>query len=403
MIVGVGDYNPNAAILDDAILYAAQQGADIITMSLVVGSSSAIDAAIQSVYNTYGTFIDCATGNNDNSSVLYPANNPYVFAVGATSQSDQRVSSSEWGSNYGSDLDVVAPGVEIWSTRKNNGYGEGDGTSYATPQIAGIASLLLSKNSNYSNQDIWEIISSSAEKVGGYTYSTNGSKTYATWNNEMGYGRVSAFYAIAPPAVPTNFSVGGSTGQNPVLTWTANTEPDLNGYKIYVKYGTGNYGFLTSVDKNTTSFTDPGVTIGGGKFATQVCYKITSFDVANNESDYALPKCVSASSLNKSGLLADNSTTPVAFKLYASTPNPFNPSTVIRFDLPKESNVKIEIFNLQGKLVREITNRIYQASSSKIVFNGTGLTSGIYIYKLTAIETESGKSFTDVKRMTLIK
>ncbi len=131
IVAGVGDNYPSSSILDDAILYAAQQGADIIQMSLAVGSTSAIDAALESAYDTYGCFIDCSSGNNGSSTVSYPARDSHVFAVGATTQSDQKVS---W-SNYGDDLDAVAPGVEIWSTRKNNSYGVGDGTSYSSPQV----------------------------------------------------------------------------------------------------------------------------------------------------------------------------------------------------------------------------------------------------------------------------
>jgi M6 family metalloprotease-like protein len=225
--------------------------------------------------------------------------------------------------------------------------------------------------------------------------------------NERNIGpvRVDNFIEIddPTPAKPVNFAVGGSVGQHPVLTWNANTELDLNGYKIYVRYGSGNYGYLTSVDKYTTSFTDPGVIIGGGKFALRVSYKITSYDVGNNESDYTFPRCVNASGLSKIGLLSNTETIPEKFNLYPAMPNPFNPSATIRFDLPEESKVKIEVFDLQGKLIRELSNKTYQASSSKIVFDGTGLSSGIYIYKITAVGIESGKSFTDVKRMTLIK
>lgn len=90
LIGGVGDYSPSGAILDDAILYAAQMGSDVITMSLKVGSSSAIDAAITTAHNTYGSFIDCAAGNDGLPTVSYPARAKYVFAVGASNKNDQR-------------------------------------------------------------------------------------------------------------------------------------------------------------------------------------------------------------------------------------------------------------------------------------------------------------------------
>ena len=190
MILGVGDFAPDGSILDDAILYAAANGADIIQMSLTVGESAAIDAAIASAHQTDRVFIDCASSNDSSPTVSYPARAKYVYAVGATDTSDQR-----WPfSNYGDSLDVVAPGVDIWSARKSNSYGKGSGTSYAAPIVAGIAALTLSYAPSIDNSDIEEIIARSADRVGGYSYIQN--KTYGSWDNEMGYGRVNAYIAL---------------------------------------------------------------------------------------------------------------------------------------------------------------------------------------------------------------
>jgi hypothetical protein len=83
MTIGVGDAAPNGSILDDAIIYAADNGAAIITLSLSVGPSSAINSALSYAYNTRGVFIDNASGNDDGP-VGYPADDPHVVAVGAT-------------------------------------------------------------------------------------------------------------------------------------------------------------------------------------------------------------------------------------------------------------------------------------------------------------------------------
>jgi Secretion system C-terminal sorting domain len=312
----------------------------------------------------------------------------------------------KWGdSNYGT-------WVEGTATVETNGFLNyifssgshisfiGDGaTSTAAPLTSGLAALIKAMVPTVQNWQIRDIINATCDNIDAVNPSFVGL---------LGSGRINAYNALnliaAAPSTPQNFSVSGSTGQHPTLTWSANTEADLDGYKIYVKYGSGSYSLLTSVDKNTTSFTDPGVTIGGGKFSTQVCYKITSFDIAANESDYAFPDCVNASSLSKEGDIGfTGQPIPKSFQLYPASPNPFNPSATIRFDLPEESKVKIEIFNSQGKLVRVLTEQIYQASSSKILFDGSNLSSGVYIYKITAVSQKSGKSFTDVKRMSLIK
>jgi len=106
--IGIGIFEVNGSVFDDAILYAVQKGAKVITLSIGVGETEAINSAISTAVNTYGCFINCASGNN-NTSVAYPARHSLVCAVGATDQSDNRWSYS----NYGPELDVVAPSGNI--------------------------------------------------------------------------------------------------------------------------------------------------------------------------------------------------------------------------------------------------------------------------------------------------
>jgi photosystem II stability/assembly factor-like uncharacterized protein len=88
---------------------------------------------------------------------------------------------------------------------------------------------------------------------------------------------------------------------------------------------------------------------------------------------------------------------PKSFKLYNNYPNPFNPVTKIKFDLPLNSNVIIRIYDVTGKEVASLINGEVKAGTYEYQFNASNLSSGIYFYKL-----ETG-SFTDVKRMVLIK
>ena len=88
---------------------------------------------------------------------------------------------------------------------------------------------------------------------------------------------------------------------------------------------------------------------------------------------------------------------PAEFSLKQNYPNPFNPSTKIGFTLPSESNVKISIYNLIGQKVAEVVNSKFTAGNHSIDFNGSNLSSGIYLYKI-----EAG-SFSSVKKMQLIK
>lgn len=88
---------------------------------------------------------------------------------------------------------------------------------------------------------------------------------------------------------------------------------------------------------------------------------------------------------------------PESFILMQNYPNPFNPSTTITYDIARDSNVKLEVYDLLGRKVQELVNERQEVNSYTVYFDARGLSSGVYIYRLKA----GGKVFT--KKMTLIK
>jgi len=88
---------------------------------------------------------------------------------------------------------------------------------------------------------------------------------------------------------------------------------------------------------------------------------------------------------------------PTKFELSQNYPNPFNPSTTIRFSLPKETQLKINIYNMLGELVETLAEGTYEAGYHKVTFNAVTLPSGTYIYR---IESDA---FIQVKKMLLLK
>jgi hypothetical protein len=164
-----------------AIRYAADQGADVINMSL--GSSSCsqtIADAVNYAYFDKGVVIVAAAGNSGGS-IGYPAKLDPVIAVGATDHNDHKA----YFSSYGDELDVVAPGVTIFSTVPNNGYDAFSGTSMASPHVAGVAGLLLAQRPTLTNTHVIEILHQSADDLG-----QSGFDCY------YGYGRVNAYQAL---------------------------------------------------------------------------------------------------------------------------------------------------------------------------------------------------------------
>ena len=204
----------NDSWIAGGINWAWQNGADVLSNSWGGGSpSTAITNAVNNAVNNgrggKGSVVLFSSGNS-NGNVSYPATLSNVIAVGASSMCDKRKTPTScdgenwWGSNYGSHIDVVAPGVKIYTTDISGsaGYSSGDytaifnGTSSACPNAAGVVALILSLDPSLTQQEAREILESNTDKVGGYNYATTMGHPNGTWNNEMGYGRVNALKAI---------------------------------------------------------------------------------------------------------------------------------------------------------------------------------------------------------------
>lgn len=196
------------------INYATNHGADVISMSFGWNpwDHTVIDPAIQNAYNA--GLVMCVATHNYNSSITYPATNPLVMACGASDEIDNRKDPSSpdgetWGSNFGPEMSVVAPGVHIPTTDRqgSDGYNTGSGaagnyiltfggTSAATPHVAGLAALLLSEYPGLTNVQVRNIIERTAEKVGTVAYAETSGYANGTWNDEMGYGRINVLRAL---------------------------------------------------------------------------------------------------------------------------------------------------------------------------------------------------------------
>jgi flagellar hook assembly protein FlgD len=68
--------------------------------------------------------------------------------------------------------------------------------------------------------------------------------------------------------------------------------------------------------------------------------------------------------------------------LHSAYPNPFNPSTLIGYDLPRDSHVSLEIFDLNGRLVKTLINGYFRAGKHQVAWNADQISSGIYLVRL---------------------
>ena len=97
------------------------------------------------------------------------------------------------------------------------------------------------------------------------------------------------------------------------------------------------------------------------------------------------------------GINPVSGTIPDKYSLEQNYPNPFNPSTSIKFGIKKDGFVSLKIYDLTGREVAALVSGTLRAGSYSVDWNASGLSSGVYFYKLEAGE------FTDVKRMALVK
>ena len=222
MPVRVLDNNGSGSLDNVAkgITFAADNGADVINLSLGGGGSSTLQNAVNYAWNK-GSFLACAAGNSNTSSTSssYPAAYGNCFAIASTTSSDARSSFS----NYGSWVEVAAPGSSIYSTWLNSGYNTINGTSMATPHVAGLAGLLSSQG--LSNSQIRDRICSSADDI-------SGTGTYWTC------GRINALNAVSddttpppppPPPPPSGDNAIVNGGFEGTSGWS---QSSANGYQL---------------------------------------------------------------------------------------------------------------------------------------------------------------------------
>lgn len=173
------------------VIYAADAGAHVINMSWGGTGGGQTGQNIIDYARNAGSIPVAAAGNNNSTSVFYPAGYNGVITVAATSTSDQKASFS----NYGSWIDISSPGTGIRATyigsNMSNTYADLQGTSMASPIVAGLCGLMLSLNPNMTQQEVENCLYSTADPV-------------TSNQNQMGAGRINAFAAMQCVAASIN-------------------------------------------------------------------------------------------------------------------------------------------------------------------------------------------------------
>jgi subtilisin-like proprotein convertase family protein len=190
-----------------AIQYARVNGAKIINASWGGGGfSSALQSAITQFITSGGLFVAAAGNEATNNDVTpsYPANYQGVISVGASTRTDTRASFS----NYGTSVDVFAPGQSILSTLPGNRYGSLSGTSMATPQVAGALALLWGQNPTLSANTISQALINSTDNVLRASNSTHGRINVGAAATALRASNPTTPPTTPPPTTPVSRSFG---------------------------------------------------------------------------------------------------------------------------------------------------------------------------------------------------
>jgi thermitase len=255
----------------DGIVWATDQGADVINLSLGgTGSSSTLQNAINYAWSK-GVVIVAAAGNSGDSVPSYPGACTNVVAVSATNSSDARTS---W-SNYGSYVDIAAPGENILTLSGSSGYEAMDGTSFSSPLTAGVVALMRAANPSLSNANIVNALLANADDLGA-----------SGKDDDFGYGRVNSRRAVAAvggaasavdataPTVTINSPSAGATVSG-VVGVNASATDNTGVTRIELHIGGSLYA--QSISSSTTFSWNTGNFIDG-----TYTLEVRAYDAANN-------------------------------------------------------------------------------------------------------------------------
>src|SRR5881296_952082 len=250
--------------VSQAIRYAADHGAKVINLSLGTNQSFGGPTDIQLAVNyawSRGALIVAAAGNSGTSTLDYPARLANVVSVAAIDESGTRASFS----NYGSGLDLSAPGTRIVTLSGGNNQPNNvhylQGTSFSTPFVTGAAALILSVDPSLTNVELWNILNSTAVQPVGAGYNTNyGWGVVNVWN---------AINALSQPFISVNsYPSSVSSSSTFGVTWSILGPTGVAVTDTHVLWGTvsGSLGNASAVQSGRThdSFTANGFSMPSG-------------------------------------------------------------------------------------------------------------------------------------------
>lgn len=420
VIRGLADSGSGASDkLAQAIKYAVDNGARVINLSWGgYGVSQLIQDALTYAYNHNCVIVAAAGNNNTNAERFFPGNYSQAITVAACNASDARASFS----NYGSNVDVTAPGVDILSLKAKGTdmlrkeanivggeYYRASGTSMATPFVSGLAALVISSDRDLSNLEVEEIITNSCDDLG-----TLGKDDY------YGYGRINASQALSlgrGEQVRISdfkaFDTPSDDGDSINVTWSAGASAAVKGYSIY--YAVQPFASITDegvqvlldspvddplADSCTISGLQEGTgyyvavvaTLAAGKSRAAVAANATSNMLSSNKPVYPVHNIINSNN-NDDTISWDQDCQTRAI----IPQNPENNNKILNITIPQQEKVSL-VSAADTKLYNSMKLTSEEELDSSIVeFKTTGQITGLITIQLSYTSDITGWQETNLR------
>ena len=354
--------------------------------------------AVNLAYN-FGISTFTAAGNESNDwgigkgGLNTPGDAINIITVGAVDANKNIASFSSLGPTSDGRIkpEVCAMGVNnVWASTDGVLYGIADGTSCATPIVAGIAAMLKSAWPHLTNYQIRKTFLECCYPEGS-----------PVPNNSYGYGVISATKVISYPNLS---KIDSTTFQlNKIFIDAKGVNPST--VKLHYSIGGGS---IQTVSMNYDGSLKYNYQLPNSMKGTVVDFYFTYNETSGSNTQVQEPATgtykFGYSSLNVSNLTAVNNIDqlPTAIMLFQNYPNPFNPTTFISYQIPVAGRVQLKVYDILGREVAIVIDEFQQIGTYKATFNGSRVSSGVYLYRLT-VDGSQTVHFSTVKKMILIK
>jgi Secretion system C-terminal sorting domain len=179
-------------------------------------------------------------------------------------------------------------------------------------------------------------------------------------------------------------------GRNIILNWETKTEKNSDKFIVERKTINSDWESIGSVKAADLS-------------NSPKQYSYTDNKLQQGKYQYRLKLIDNDGSFNYSTVVEAEVSVPKNFELSQNFPNPFNPSTKINYSLPFDSKVTLEVYNITGARVNQLVNEEQLAGYYSVDFGASNLSSGVYFYRISAVDKATGNNFSSIKKMMLLK